>query len=247
MDYWYTATETYDNNYEDGSSWAKYIEFSKLTHLTELISLDGMLNGKIFEPDRGEGGDWDHIIVDDLYETGLFNSLDYVLEKVANKERFNLVTIVKEPTEECEKINIPDFDFVGYELLDKDYSTSALSNCGGFDETFKPFDLNHYGLIDTFEKAYDIRERLKKNNPEEHHADCNVLALWRHKTLGRMKNTIVKNGPVKGNVSNETRTTVTVGTTVEEFFTPTTDNKQVSSSPFDVNVKTTNETKTTVR
>jgi len=190
MDYWYTATETYDNNYEDGSSWAKYIEFSKLTHLTELISLDGMLNGIVFEPDRGESGDWDHIIVDDLCETGLFNSLDYVLEKVANKERFNLLTVVKEPTEECEKVNIPDFDFVGYELLDKDYSTSALSNCGGFDETFKPFDLNHYGLIDTFRKAYDIRERLLKNNPEEHHADCNVLALWRHRNLGRIKNAI---------------------------------------------------------
>lgn len=55
-----------------------------------------------------------------------------------------------------------------------------------------------------------------------------------------------KNGQVKGNVSNETRTTVTVGTTVEEFFTPTTDNKQVSSSPFEVSVKTTNGTKTTV-
>lgn len=55
-----------------------------------------------------------------------------------------------------------------------------------------------------------------------------------------------KNGEVKGNVSNETRTTVTVGTTAEDFFTPTTDNKQVSSSPFEVSVKTTNETKTTV-
>ena len=54
------------------------------------------------------------------------------------------------------------------------------------------------------------------------------------------------NGPVKGNVSNETRTTVTVGTTAEDFFTPTADNKQVSSSPVDVSVETTNETKTTV-
>ena len=188
MEYWYTATETYDNHYEDGSSWTKYIEFSKLSHLTEVVSLDGMLNGLIFEPQRGEGGDWDYIIVDDLYETGLFNSLDYVLEKVKAKERFNLLTVVKEPTEKCEKINIPDFEFVGYDLLDRDYTTSALSNCGGFDETFRPSELNRCGLVDTFDKAYDIRERLFKNNPEEHHADCNVFAIWRHKKIGRVRN-----------------------------------------------------------
>ena len=188
MDYWYTATETYDKEHEDGSSWTKYIEFSKLTHLTELVSLDAMLNGLVFEPDRGENGDWDFIITDNLYETGLFNSLAYVVKKVKDKERFNLLTVVKEPKEKCEEMKIEEFEFVGYELLDKDYSTSALSNCGGFDETFKPTDLNHFGLIDTFDKAYDIRDRLFKNNPEEHHADCNVLAIWRHKEMGRVKN-----------------------------------------------------------
>ncbi|TXH30417.1 MAG: hypothetical protein E6Q96_01735 [Cyclobacteriaceae bacterium] len=189
MDYWYTATETYDKDYDsDGSSWTKYIEFSKLTHLTELVSLDGMLNGLIFEPDRGENGDWDFIITDNMYETGLFNSLDYVIKNTKDKKRFNLLTVVKEPTEKCEEIKIPNFEFVGYELLDKDYSTSALSNCGGFEETFKSTDLNQYGLIDTFDKAYEIRDRLFKNNPMEHHADCYVLGLWRHKELGRVKN-----------------------------------------------------------
>jgi hypothetical protein len=188
MDYWYTATKTFDKDYEDGSSWTKYIEFSKLTHLTELVSLDGMLNEVIFEPNRGDKGGWDFIIVDNEFETGLFSSLDYVMEKVKDKERFNLLAVVKEPTSKCEEIRIPDFEFVGYELLDKDYSTSALSNCGGFDETFKSSDLNNYGLIDSFDKAYDIRDRLLKNNPMEHHADCYVLGIWRHKELGRVKN-----------------------------------------------------------
>lgn len=114
--------------------------------------------------------------------------MDYVIRKVTDKERFNLLTVVKEPTEKCEEIKIPDFEFIGYELLDKDYSTSPLSNCGGFDETFKATDLNHYGLIDTFEKAYDIRDRLFKNNPLEHHADCNVFAVWRHRKMGRVEN-----------------------------------------------------------
>ncbi|MEP2671566.1 MAG: hypothetical protein ABJH04_21355 [Cyclobacteriaceae bacterium] len=189
MDYWYTAKETYDSSYGmDGLSWAKYIEFSRLTQLVELVSLDGMLNETAFEPDRGDPGDWDFIITDDFYETGLFNSLDYVLEKVKEKSVFNLLTVIKEPFEPCEGIQISEFEFVGYELLDRDYSTSALSNCGGFDNTFSNSELNKFGLIDTFDKAFDIRNRLLINNPEEHHADCNVFGLWRHKEIGRLKN-----------------------------------------------------------
>lgn len=183
MNYWYTAIETFDNS--DGPSWSKYIELSKLVHLTELVSLDQMLNGLMFEPDRGEKGDWNFIIMDDHYYTGMFNSLDYVIEKVKNKKQYNLLSVVKEPNEKCESTRIQDFEFVGYELLDKDYSTSALSNCGGFDETFLPNDLNHYGLIDTFDKAYDIRNRLFNNNQKDFHADCNIFGLWRHKKLGR--------------------------------------------------------------
>src|SRR5258708_25456070 len=114
MNYWYTATETYDKDYDsDGSSWTKYIEFSKLTHLTELVSLDGMLNGVVFEPDRGEKGDWNFIILDDSYETGLFKSLDYVIEKIKDKTKFNLLTVVKEPNEKCENIEISYFEFAG--------------------------------------------------------------------------------------------------------------------------------------
>ncbi len=188
MEYLYTATETYGPDSDaDGSSWTKYIEFSKLTHLTELVSLDGILNGVVFEPDRGDPGDWKFMVVDDVYETGLFNSLDYVLNHIKGKTKFNLLTVVREPNSKCEEINVDGFEFVGYDLIDKGYSTSALANCGGFDETFKPSELNRYGLIDKFGKAYDIRSRLIVNNPEEHHANCYVLAIWRHKSIGRNK------------------------------------------------------------
>jgi len=69
MIFLYTATETYGPDYDAGrSSWSKYLEFSRLTHLTELVSLDGMLNGRLFEPDRGDPGDWKFIVLHDLYE-----------------------------------------------------------------------------------------------------------------------------------------------------------------------------------
>jgi hypothetical protein len=160
-------------------------QWSKLSHLTELVSLDASLNEVLVQPDRDNIEDWNFIVVDEEFETGFFTSLDYVLLKTSTGDRFNLLTVVKEPDEICESIDIADFDFIGYDLLDKDYNVSALSNCGGFDETFLPADINQYGLIDNFEKVFEVRKRLFENNPDEHHADCNVIAVWRHKIIGR--------------------------------------------------------------
>jgi hypothetical protein len=186
MTFLYTARGTYDKTYnDDGISWDKYIEWSKLTHLTELVSLDGMLNELLVEPDYDNPDDWNFIHIIESYETGFFTTLDFVFKRLKAKDKFNLLTVVLEPDQHCEKINIDDYEFVGYDLLDKDFSISALTNCGGFNETFLPTDLNHKGLIDNFEKAYDIKKRLLENNPDEYHADTNVIAVWRHKIIGR--------------------------------------------------------------
>jgi hypothetical protein len=188
MIFWYTTRGTYDKNYDNnGMSWDKYIEWSKLTHLTELVSLDVTLNEILVETDNDNADDWKYIVIVDQYQTGFFTTLDYVLQKTKSKDLFNLLTVVLEPDQDCKNIKLQDFDFIGYELLDHDIGTSALTNCGGFDETFLPNDLNNYGLIDDYEKAYDIKKRLFENNPDEYHADTNVIAVWRHKTIGRQK------------------------------------------------------------
>lgn len=186
MTFLYTARGTYDKTYdEDGMSWQKYMEWSKLAHLTELVSLDRMLNEHLVEPDRDDAYDWNYIHIVDQYETGFFTSLDFVLKRLKAKEKFNLLTVVIEPEQDCRNIPVDGYEFVGYDLLDKDFSISALTNCGGFDESFLPTDLNEKGLIDDFASAYDIKKRLLENNPDEHHADTNVIAIWRHKTIGR--------------------------------------------------------------
>jgi hypothetical protein len=93
--------------------------------------------------------------------------------------------IVIEPDRDCRLVNPENYDFIGYDLLDQYYCTSALSNCGGFDETFLPADLNNMGLISDYDKAYDIKRRLWENNQDEDHADTNVIAIWRHQIIGR--------------------------------------------------------------
>ena len=186
MTFLYTARGIYDKTYsEDGMSWDKYIEWSKLTHLTELVSLDGILNEVLVEPDYNNGDDWNFIYIVDRCQTGFYTTQEYVFERLKPKDKFNLLTVVIEPNQDCEGIKIEGYEFVGYDLIDKDFYISALTNCGGFDETFLPTDLNDKGLIDDFAKAYNIKRRLLENNPDEDHADTNVIAVWRHKTIGR--------------------------------------------------------------
>lgn len=185
MLFWYTARDIYSPSFKDGIGWAKYIEWSRLTHLKELVSLDSMLCGLSFQADYEKEEIYKYAIIDDGYTTDLFNSIDYVLQCVGNKSNFNLLAVVKEPNEDCKKFQLPEFDFLGYDLIDKEYQISALTNCGGFDETFSPKDLNEIGLVDEYAKAFDIRRLLVKNNPEEHHADCNVFGLWRHQIVGK--------------------------------------------------------------
>lgn len=190
MNFWYGARGTFSKlSQENSKTWDNYIEWSKLNHLTELVSLDSGLNEDLIEInfDNLDIDDWQFIVIDGSFSTGFYTIVEFVLRNTKAKNTFNLLAVVKEPNEKCELITINNFEFVGYELLDKDYTNSALTNCGDFNETFSPMDLNQNGLINEYDKACDIRKSLFENNPEERHADCNVIAVWRHKTIGRAK------------------------------------------------------------
>lgn len=181
---YYTAIEVYDSQTGNELNLEKYIEWSKLTHLKELVSLDGLLNRLVFKPDFESKDDWKYIVNDGKTSILFFNSIDYVLEKIEGLKHFNFLAVIKEPKKEKVNLNA-DFEFVGYDLIEKEGNISALTNCGGFDETFSPTDLNQYGLVSNFEKVKIIQTELPKNNPESHHADCYLYEIWRHKTIGR--------------------------------------------------------------
>ncbi len=166
-------------------SWDKYIAWSKLTHLTELITLDRMYDEDLVVPDYKNAEDWNYIVDHGIYLTDLYTTQDYVLRKVGPVKKFNLLAAAIEPKEDCKSVLMEDFEFVGYELLDQSFSISALTNCGGFNNTFKATDLNRFGLITDFAQALDIRRRLLENNLEEYHADTILIAVWRHKTYGQ--------------------------------------------------------------
>lgn len=185
MELLYTVRGKYDKDNYDNFSWDKYKDWSKMYQLDELVSLDGMLNELLVEPDYDNENDWNFIHTFGIYQTGFFTDLEYVFKRLIRLENYNLLAVVIEPKEKCESIDLIDYEFIGYDLLDQDFGISALTNCGGFDETFLPSELNKKGLIDNYEKAFYIKEQLLINNPDEHHADTNVIAVWRNKTLSK--------------------------------------------------------------
>jgi hypothetical protein len=186
QDLLHTAREHF-NNTLNSEAWSGFVEFSRLNHLTEVVGLDGALNEDLIESDPDDNDDeyWEQVYWSESSLSGLYKTSEFVLANMKSVEKFNFLAVIIEPVQDCKNIILEDYDFLGYELLDLYFETSALTNCGGFDETFLPGDLNSFGLINDFDKAYDIANRLYENNPEEDHANTNVIAIWRHKYIGK--------------------------------------------------------------
>ena len=179
---WFTSRNIYDKEYDE-SSWEKYIKWSRLNQLEELVSLDGILNDLTFEPDFDT--ETEEIVIEENQVTQFFKSIDYVKKKSNHLDYYNLLAVIREPIRKRQTQLERDFDFIGYDLIETDGDISALTNCGGFDETFNPKEQNEYGLISDYDRAKEIQLELPKNNPNEHHADCYLFEVWRHKFIGR--------------------------------------------------------------
>jgi hypothetical protein len=183
MEVSYTATEKFTptsrRTYQGRDMpWQGYIAWSKLTHVKEIVTLDGILGKRVVKRDNELDADF---LVWGDYIPDLYNNLPYLLSKLQalDPSGYNLLAVIKEPAAPCETTPLEGFDFIGYDLLDAYGGISALTNCGGFSNTFLPQDLNQYGLISAYDMARTTKKNLLMNNPDEHHANCNVWAIWR--------------------------------------------------------------------
>ncbi|WP_120495227.1 hypothetical protein [Kiloniella sp. EL199] len=164
----------------DGKAWVKYIEWSKLTQLKELVSLDGLLCEPVLSVTKDEY--WPYIVNED-YMSDYFTDLNYFLNEVSEIVNKNILCVFKNP------ISSPKapsgklkFEFLGYDLVDLEGSVSALSNCGGFPLAFSNEELNQFGLLESHDRAAKIRILLKAYYPEERHAACHLWAIFRART-----------------------------------------------------------------
>ncbi len=157
-------------------AWPKFIAWSGMTQLREVVSLDGILCPTIFQDLTAE--DWRHNVQED-FKIILFHDLNYVLRKVVGKDRVNVLALLQHPPDdEVGSFNDPRFVFRGFDLVALQTGISALVNCGGFDRAFAPADLSECGLLTDQAQALRVQKRLRVEYPDEPHADCDVWAIW---------------------------------------------------------------------
>lgn len=171
---WYIATEKFGPEY--GGKWEKYIAWSGLHQLVELVSLDGMLCPSVLPEIRDEY--WPYI-VNENYLLDYFTDFHFLMSQVESIESKNVLIVFREPNQAPRLAEWAPFRFEGYDLVELDSGISALTNCGGFPEAFSNEELNSVGLLSTFERAVEVQEKLRELFPDEHHADCDLWAIFR--------------------------------------------------------------------
>jgi hypothetical protein len=170
----YTAVEPFDPGC--GERWREYIAWSGLTQLREVVSLDGLLCPTVIEELTDE--DWQHNVQADFKLT-LFHDLDYLLRRVGENRRVNILALQENPTvDEVRSFGDRGFVFRGFDLVELQSGNSALLNCGGFDKAFSPADLSECGLLTDQAQALGVQKRLREEYPDEAHADCDLWAVW---------------------------------------------------------------------
>jgi len=129
--------------------------------------------------DQPTGDDWAHI-VNENHRLDYYYHLEYLMRRVGDRSRRNILGLYRNPERHLDTAPDPrGFEFMGYDLIEEATQISALTNCGGFSESFSNDELNECGLISSFARARAIRDLLAANNPREHHADCEMYAVWR--------------------------------------------------------------------
>jgi len=170
---WFVAVEKFDPLHE---GWKKYIEWSRLSQLKEVISLDCSLCPAVVREALEE--DWDHI-AEEVFIGFYFRDREYLMSRTKNTMDKNLLAVVLEPDSDNQTRNIERGCFIGYDLIERESGISALTNCGGFPESFENQELNEFGLIPEYLRAKEVQAALLINNPDEPHANTELWAIWK--------------------------------------------------------------------
>lgn len=175
MQPWFIAVERFTP--DDGESWQKYIAWSGLGQLDEVVSLDSMLCRPILSEMKDEY--WDHVVNED-YMLDYFVDLDFMLRQLPDRSACNVLCVYRNPPHDPVAPPGPlRFEFLGYDLVDQQGTASALTNCGGWPGIFDNAELSAKGLLPSRARAFDVQRRLRDAYPDDGHANCDVWAIFR--------------------------------------------------------------------
>src|SRR5690348_1435766 len=92
MQPWFIATETFTPR--RGDVWTKYLNWSGLAQLDEVVSLDSILCPTLLPQIKAEY--WPHIVNED-YMLNFFTDLEYLLEQIVGVSERNLLCVYRNP------------------------------------------------------------------------------------------------------------------------------------------------------
>ena len=177
---WYIAVRPFGP--ADGERWTRFVEWSGLSHLGELVSIDDLLCKHVVDVSTFTAEDWRHNVQED-FVLDFFVDLDHLMQRVAQMGRVNILAAKRAPDEECaHAFRDARFRFRGYDLVEPGCGPSALTDCGGFPLAFKNDELNWFGLLDNFARAVEVQAALERIYPDVHRGLWDVWAIWRMET-----------------------------------------------------------------
>jgi hypothetical protein len=172
---WFIATKTFTPR--KGETWTKYVDWSGLTQLNEVVSLDDLLCPTVLPEIRDEY--WPHIVDEDFMIT-FFTDLEFLLEQLPGIGDHNLLCVYRNPPLPPEPpAESVAFDLLGYDLVDVQGGVSALTNCGGFPDVFDNAELSPKGLLTSHARAVHVQAELRAKHAGEDHTNCHVWAVFR--------------------------------------------------------------------
>jgi hypothetical protein len=178
---YYVAASRFDRT---SPGWEDFYEWRGLPQLVEVVSMENAAGA--LDADQLTDDEWRHVApVEEVRCPAIlcFRQLDALrgcISDLRRDEPTSLLWVFREPVEQPPLPETPStFTFLGYDLIDDYTCISALTNCGGFPAAFSDADISELGLIRTLERAKQIQIDLRREYPEEPHADCSLWAIFR--------------------------------------------------------------------
>jgi hypothetical protein len=174
--YYYAAIERF--NPDNGERWKSFTRWLGRSDLARIVTLDNTLCPPVVHPQSAD--DWEFISKEE-FMLDFYTSLEFVLKRVAGHRPSEVIAVARDASlEEVEGFPQPEFEFCGFDLVDTEFSTSALLN-NRFPDVVNVSKLSREsGLIASRELAFQMRDNLRKRYPGRDDAMCCVWAVWRY-------------------------------------------------------------------
>ncbi len=174
--YFYTAIERFDP--DNGERWAGFTRWLGRTDLKRIVTLDSTLCPPVVHPESAS--DWQFVAKEE-FMLDFFTSLNFVLQRIADRRPSTVLAVARDPSaEEVHSFSHPDFELAGFDVVDTQFTASALLN-NRFPGVINISKLSiESGLFKSREWAFKIRNTLRQHHPDREDARCYVWAVWRY-------------------------------------------------------------------